>query len=156
MADLWSDITEQPILAIESGTWANVIADSTCCLQPCIQQLLTHLDNRARALAISGNFEAALKDAARIRQLAPSSAGGYLCAGHVYSLQGRQKAAIAIYDQGLAAAPLSDPCRQLLIQARSIAQERDSNRIDFIKKLPMDIITNIASRIMTGDDIPES
>ncbi|CDH54748.1 predicted protein [Lichtheimia corymbifera JMRC:FSU:9682] len=156
MADLWSDVTEQPILAIESGTWANVIADSTCCLQQCIQQLLTHLDNRARALATSGNFEAALKDVARIRQLAPSSAVGYLCAGHVYSLQGRQKAAIDIYDQGLVAVSSSDPSHQQLVKARSMAQERDNTRIDFINKFPLDIITNVAPRILSEEKMTPS
>ncbi|KAJ8654719.1 hypothetical protein O0I10_009610 [Lichtheimia ornata] len=154
MTNVWSDVTEQPIPVIKSGTWANVIADSSRRLQQCVQEQLTHIDNRARALATSGNFEAALNDVAMIRQLAPSSSVGYLCAGHVYSLQGRQKAAIDIYDQGLAAVPLSDPSHQRLVEARSMAQERDSTRIDFIKEFPIDIIENIAPRILAEEIAP--
>ncbi|KAJ8651656.1 hypothetical protein O0I10_012773 [Lichtheimia ornata] len=151
MVNVWSDFTEQPIVAIKSGTCLNVVADSTRRLQQCVQEQLTHLDNRARALATSGNFEAALRDVARIRQLAPSSAMGYLCAGHVYSLQGHQKAAIAIYDQGLAVVSLSDPSHQQLVEAQSMAQEQHSTRIDFVKELPIDIIENIAPRILSKE-----
>ncbi|KAJ8651658.1 hypothetical protein O0I10_012775 [Lichtheimia ornata] len=157
MADVWSDVTEQPIPVIKSGTCPNVIADSTRRLQQCLQEQLTHLDTRAKALATCGNFEAALKDATRIRQLVPSSAAGYLCAGHVYSLQGRQEAAIDIYDEGLAAVPSSDPSHQRLVEARSMAQQRDSTRIDFINKLPLDITMNIVPRIMLCDgSVPPS
>ncbi|KAJ8654720.1 hypothetical protein O0I10_009611 [Lichtheimia ornata] len=156
MANVWSDVTEQPIPVIKSGTCANVIADSTRRLQQCVQDQLTHLDNRARALATSGNFEAALKDVARIRQLVPSSVMGYLCGGHVYSLQGRQKAAIDIYDQGLVAVSSSDPSHQQLVEARSMAHQRDSTRIDFIKELPLDIIMNIAPRILSEEKVAPS
>ncbi|KAJ8652863.1 hypothetical protein O0I10_011463 [Lichtheimia ornata] len=148
MVNEWSSLTEQPILAIKSGTCPNVVADSTRHLQQSVQEHLTHLDNRARALANSANFEAALNDVARIRQLVPSSAMGYLCGGHVYSLQGHQKAAIDVYDQGLAAVSSSDPSHQRLVEARSMAQERDSICIDFIKEFPIDIIENIAPRIL--------
>ncbi|CDH54735.1 predicted protein [Lichtheimia corymbifera JMRC:FSU:9682] len=156
MTDLWSDFTQQPNLAIQSGTCANAITDSTRRIQQCVQDQMGHLDNRARALAISGNFEASLKDVARIRQLGPFSAVGYLCAGHVYSLQGRQKAAIDVYDQGLAAVPLSDPSHQQLVKARLMAQERDSTKIDFINKFPIDIIENIAPRILSQEMIAPS
>ncbi|CDH54726.1 predicted protein [Lichtheimia corymbifera JMRC:FSU:9682] len=153
MVSLWSDVTQQPILAIESGTCPNVIADSTRRIQQCVQELLTHLDNRTRALATSGNSEAALEDVARIQQLVPFSAVGYLCAGHVYSLQGRQKAAIDVYDQGLDAVPLLDPSYQQLVEARSMAQERDSIRIDFIKDFHIDIIENIAPWILSQGEM---
>ncbi|KAJ8652862.1 hypothetical protein O0I10_011462 [Lichtheimia ornata] len=156
MANGWRDVTEQPILVITSGTCANVVANSTRCIQHCVQEQLTHLDKRARALATSGNFEAALNDVAMIRQLGPSSSVGYLCGGHVYSLQGRQKAAIDIYDKGLDAVPLSDPSYQRLVEARSMAQERDSKRIDFIKEFPIDIIENIASWILSKEIIAPS
>ncbi|CDH54732.1 predicted protein [Lichtheimia corymbifera JMRC:FSU:9682] len=156
MVSVRSDFTQQPILAIESGTWDNAIADSRHRIQQCIQEQLTHLDNRARALATSGNFEAALRDVAMIRQLAPFSAVGYLCEGHVYMLQGRQKAAIDIYDQGLVAVPSSDPSHQQLVEARSMAQERDGIRIDFIKEFPIDIIENIAPRVLSQEMIAPS
>ncbi|CDH54725.1 predicted protein [Lichtheimia corymbifera JMRC:FSU:9682] len=156
MVNVWSDFTQQPMLAIESGTCANVITDSTRCLQQCVRDQMGHLDNRARALATSGNFEAALDDVAMIRQLAPSSAVGYLCAGHVYSLQGRQKAAIDIYEQGLAVVSSSDPSHQQLLEARSMAQYRDSKKIDFIKEFPIDIIENIAPWILSEEEITPS
>ncbi|KAI7878395.1 hypothetical protein K492DRAFT_179894 [Lichtheimia hyalospora FSU 10163] len=149
MTNVLSNFSQQPIVTISSGTWANVIADSTRCVQRCVQEQLGYLDNRARALATCAHFEAALEDATTMQQLDPSSATGYLCAGHVYSMQGRQKAAIEIYDKGLAVVPLSDPSYQQLLDAQSMAQDKDSRCIDFIKKLPLDIIQNIASRILS-------
>ncbi|KAI7878396.1 hypothetical protein K492DRAFT_209002 [Lichtheimia hyalospora FSU 10163] len=157
MANVWSDGSQQPIVTIVSGTSTNVITDSTRRLQQCLQEQLIYLDNRARALATCAHFEAALKDATTMQQLDPSSAAGYLCAGHVYSLQGREKAAIEIYDQGLAAVPSSDPSYQPLVDARSIAQEKDRKVIDFIKEFPVDIIEHIASKILsTGEKMAPS
>ncbi|KAJ8652866.1 hypothetical protein O0I10_011466 [Lichtheimia ornata] len=122
MADLWSDVTEQPILAIHSGTCADVITESTRCLQQCVQQQLTYLDNRARALATSGNF---------------------------------QRRSIFMM-RGLAAVALSDPSRQRLVEAQSMAQECDNTRIDFIKELPLDITMNIAPRILSEEKMAPS
>ncbi|KAJ8652860.1 hypothetical protein O0I10_011460 [Lichtheimia ornata] len=115
MVSVWSDFTQQPILAIKSGSCTSVIADSTCRLQQCC------------------NFELALKDAAWMRQLVPSSVAVYLCAGHVYSLQGRQKAAVEIYDQGLAV-------------------QKDH----FINELPLDITMNIAPWILSQGEMAPS
>ena len=121
--------------------------------QQCIQEQLNHLDNRARALASCAQFESALRIATTM-QMVPSSVAGYLCAGHVYSMQGRQKAAIDIYDQGLASVPLSSPSRQQLVEARYAAQEQDSTVIDFIKELHGDIVENIAPRILSDKIAP--
>ncbi|KAI7878397.1 hypothetical protein K492DRAFT_179897 [Lichtheimia hyalospora FSU 10163] len=156
MTNACGDFSQQPIVTIESGTSTNVIADSTRCLQQCLQQQLSHLDNRARALATCAHFEAALRDATTMQQLNPSSAAGYLCAGHVCSLQGREKAAIEIYDKGLAVVPLSDPYYQQLLDARSMAQDKDSKCIDFIKEFPLDIIEHIAPRMLSAEEMAPS
>ena len=153
MANSCSDLSHQPIVIIASGTSINVIADSTRCLQQCLQQQLNYLDKRARALATCAHFEAALRDATTMQQLNPCSAAGYLCAGHVYSMQGRQKAAIEIYNKGLAVVPLSDPSYQRLVDARSMAQDKDKKIIDFIKEFPVDIIENIAPRILSEEEM---
>ena len=153
MADSSSDFSQQPIFTIASGASTKVIADSTHCLQRCVQEQLGYLDNRARALASCAHFEAALRDAATMQELAPTLAAGYLYAGHVYSLQGRQYAAIDIYDQGLAAIPLSDPSRQQLVDARSMAQGKDSKCVDLIKDFPLDIIEHIVPRILSEEEI---
>ncbi|KAI7878402.1 hypothetical protein K492DRAFT_238588 [Lichtheimia hyalospora FSU 10163] len=149
MAVVWSDFSQQPIVTIASGTSTNVITESTHCLQRCVQEQLNYLDRRARALASCAHFEAALRDATTMQQLVPSSAAGYLCAGHVYSMQGRQKAAIEIYDKGLSATPFSDPSYQQLANAQSTAQERENACVDYIKDLPIDIVENIAPRILS-------
>ncbi|KAI7878401.1 hypothetical protein K492DRAFT_218131 [Lichtheimia hyalospora FSU 10163] len=132
-----------------AGTGTNVITDSTHCLQQCVQEQLSYLDDGTQALATCSHFEAALT----MQQLDPCSATGYLCAGHVYSMQGRQKAAIEIYDQGLAVVPLSDPSHQQLLDTRSMAQETDSKCIDFIKDFPVDIIEHIAPRILPAEEM---
>ncbi|KAI7875022.1 hypothetical protein K492DRAFT_211184 [Lichtheimia hyalospora FSU 10163] len=154
MTDSRKDFDTVRILTITSGTWATVNTDSTRRLQQCIQEQLKHLDNRARALASCAQFESALRDATTMQQLVPSSVAGYLCAGHVYSMQGRQKASIDIYDQGLASVRLSNPSRQQLVEAQYAAQEQDSTVIDFIKELHGDIVENIASRILSGKIAP--
>ncbi|KAI7878398.1 hypothetical protein K492DRAFT_6952 [Lichtheimia hyalospora FSU 10163] len=156
MTNSWNEFVKPPGVAIQSGPCANVIADSTRWLQQCVQEQLSYLDKRARALATTAHFEAALKDATTMQQLNPSSAAGYLCAGHVCSHQGREKAAIAIYDQGLAVVPLSDPSYQQLVDARSRAQAQNCRCIDFIKELPVDIIENIVSRILTEEAMAPS
>ena len=156
MANVWSDFSQQPIVTIASGTSINVIAHSTHCLQQCVQQQLHYLDNRARAFATCAHFEAALKDATTLQQLNPCSATGYLCAGHVCSLQGRQKTAIEIYDKGLAAVSLSDPSYQQLVDARSMAQKEDRKVIDFIKEFPVDIIEHIAPKILSEEEMAPS
>ncbi|KAI7878400.1 hypothetical protein K492DRAFT_218130 [Lichtheimia hyalospora FSU 10163] len=156
MANSSSDFSQQPIVTIASGASIKVIADSTHCLQQCVQQQLSYLDNRARALASCAHFEAALRDAITMQELAPTLAAGYLCAGHVYSLQGREKAAIEICDQGLAVVPLSDPSYQQLVDARSMAQDKDKKTVDFIKAFPLDIIENIAPRILSAEEMAPS
>ncbi|KAJ8651659.1 hypothetical protein O0I10_012776 [Lichtheimia ornata] len=157
MADSWDDFTANPILTIKSGTCPKAVADSTDRLCQCAQDQLEHLEARARTLATCGHFEEALKDAYTMTRVVRSSPLGYLCVGHVYALQGRQKAAIGIYEQGLDAVPSTDPSRQRLVEARSMAQERDSTRIDFIKELPIDIIENIAPWILCPQEqIPPS
>ncbi|KAI7878399.1 hypothetical protein K492DRAFT_209006 [Lichtheimia hyalospora FSU 10163] len=156
MANVWRDVSQQPIVTIASGASIKVIADSTRCLQQCVQEQLRHLDNRARVLATCAHFEAALRDAITMQELAPTLAAGYLCAGHVCSFQGREKAAIEIYDKGLAVVPLSDPSHQQLLDTRSMAQEKDSKCIDFISEFPLDIIEHIAPKILSAEEMAPS
>ncbi|CDS11783.1 hypothetical protein LRAMOSA04046 [Lichtheimia ramosa] len=80
-----------------------------------------------------------------------SSAIGYLDKGRAYSERGYQRMAINMYDEGLAKTASSDPLYLQLQQAKKDAEERDNTRIDFISRLPMDILTWIAPRLIHGD-----
>ncbi|CDH54808.1 predicted protein [Lichtheimia corymbifera JMRC:FSU:9682] len=111
-------------------------------------QFVELLNERARLLANSAQFDAALRDAAAIRALLPGSGLGYLRMGGVYCQQGRYAAAISIYDQGLEAVPESDQYHYQLLQQRLKAIASNDKRVDFISLLPFDIvITNILPRI---------
>lgn len=62
-------------------------------------------------------------------------------------LSGRYVAAIAIFDQGLEVVPDSDAYYQQLQQHRMTAVTNNNKRVDFITRLPLDIIiTNILPR----------
>ena len=78
----------------------------------------------------------------------PGSALGYLCTGDIYCQQGRYATAISIFDQGLKQVPESDPYYQHIQQHRMTAVENNTKRVDFISRLPFDIvITNILPRM---------
>lgn len=104
-------------------------------------QLIEHLDARAKSLANGAQFDLALRDAAMVRALSPTSALGYLRAGYVYQQQGRQQAAIRIYKQGLQAVPSTDPGYSHLEASCGAALEAQEKRIDFMSKLPADIVS---------------
>ncbi|KAJ8652396.1 hypothetical protein O0I10_011976 [Lichtheimia ornata] len=126
----WSELLRKPIVTAQHGNDGNRIATAT--------ELLSN----------SAQFDTALRDAAAIRTLLPVSGLGYLCAGDVYCQQGHHSAAISIYDQGLETVPESDPYYQQLQQHRMAAVANNDKRVDFISRLPLDIvITNIVPRM---------
>ncbi|CDH54816.1 predicted protein [Lichtheimia corymbifera JMRC:FSU:9682] len=144
----WSDLLKNTNLTAEHGNDSNRIATATETLQQTAQQFVEVINERARLLANSAQFDTALRDAAAIRALLPGSGLGYLCMGDIYCQQGRYPAAVAIYDQGLEAVPESDPYYQQLQQHHIAAITKNSKRIDFISRLPLDIVvTNILPRI---------
>ncbi|CDH54785.1 predicted protein [Lichtheimia corymbifera JMRC:FSU:9682] len=144
----WSELLKHTNLTAQCGNDGNRIATATESLQQAAHQFTRILNERARLLANSAQFDAALRDAAAIRTILPGSGLGYLCTGDVYRQQGRYAAAISIYDQGLEAVPESDPYYQQLQQHRTAAIANNNKRVDLISRLPLDIvITNIIPRV---------
>ncbi|KAJ8652397.1 hypothetical protein O0I10_011977 [Lichtheimia ornata] len=144
----WSELLKNTNLTAQHGNDGNRIATATETLQQAVHHFAKVLNDRAKLLANSAQFDAALRDAAAIRALLPRSGIGYLTTGDVYCQQGHHAAAITIYDQGLEAVPESDPCHQQLQQQRMTAIANNNKRIDFISRLPLDIVvTNIIPRV---------
>ncbi|KAJ8657661.1 hypothetical protein O0I10_006727 [Lichtheimia ornata] len=123
-------------------------------IQQSASQFYCALRDRAKLLATSAQFEAALRDAAAMQRIRPTSALGYLCEGDVYCQQGRAEDAVAIYTKGLDASSSSsssssDPHYHELQQQRIAAKTMSNNRINFISQLPIDVVsTYIIPRFM--------
>ncbi|KAJ8652589.1 hypothetical protein O0I10_011735 [Lichtheimia ornata] len=144
----WSELLKHTNLTAEHGNDGNRIATATETLQQAAHQFVQVINERARLLAKSAQFDAALRDAAAIVAILPASGLGYLCMGDVYCQQGHHSAAISIYDQGVEAVPESDAHYQHLRQHRMTATTKNSQHVDFISRLPLDIVvTNIIPRM---------
>ncbi|CDH54798.1 predicted protein [Lichtheimia corymbifera JMRC:FSU:9682] len=144
----WSELLKTPIVTAQHGNDGNRIAATTEALRQAAHQFAQVLNERAKLLANSAQFDAALRDAAAIRALLPRSGLGYLCAGDVHCQQRCYAAAVAMYDQGLQTAPESDPYYHQLQQQREKATADNNKRVDFISQLPLDVvITNIIPRM---------
>ncbi|KAJ8652893.1 hypothetical protein O0I10_011493 [Lichtheimia ornata] len=144
----WSELLKHANITAQHGNDGNRIATATESLQQIAHQFAEELNERAKLLANSAQFDRALHDAAAIRAMLPGSGLGYLCTGDVYCQQGRHAAAISIYDQGLEAVSASDPYYHHLQQHRMQVAPNNNKRVDFISRLPLDIvITNIVPRM---------
>ncbi|KAJ8652695.1 hypothetical protein O0I10_011640 [Lichtheimia ornata] len=144
----WSELLNNTNHTAQHGNDDSRIATATETLRQAAYQFANVLNERAKLLANSAQFDTALRDAAAIRALLPGSGLGYLCMGDVHCQQGRYAAAISIYDQGLEAVPESDQYYQQLQQHRMTAIANNDKRVDFISRLPLDIvITNIIPRL---------
>lgn len=129
------------VTSAHHGQGDTIVSAATHDIGQLLSRLMEKLDERATTLACGAQFDLALRDAAMMRTLAPGSSLGYLRAGSIYQEQGRQRAAVMMYDQGLDRVPSCDPCYTQLGQCRSHAlKEEDTKRVDFISRLPMDII----------------
>lgn len=143
-----AELVKPSILTAQHGNGKKRIAEATESLQQAMHQFVELLNDRARLFADSAQFDSALQDAATIRTLLPGSALGYLCTGYVHCQQGCYAAAVAMYDQGLEAVPESDAYYKHLQQHRLTAIANNSKRVDFISRLPLDIVvTNILPRV---------
>lgn len=107
---------------------------------------------RSATLARAGKFAAAHRDADLMTTIAPSLAQSYLCKGNIYAMEGRQAAAIRVYEKGLIkAAADTDPYYATLKRAMQTAKTRHSTRVDFIGTLPEEILPKIFSDMFIGD-----
>ncbi|KAI7873823.1 hypothetical protein K492DRAFT_200424 [Lichtheimia hyalospora FSU 10163] len=145
---------QQPSIPVNHHSRLERIADATHGIYQCKRRLLDLSYDRATAVAACANFELALRDAAEMQKIVPSSPMGYLCQGDIHRLQGRQSAAIAAYNKGLALPPKwpdDRPIYQQLQNNKKDAEYERSKRIDFITQLPLDIVMSYIIPKIMGD-----
>ncbi|KAJ8654298.1 hypothetical protein O0I10_009993 [Lichtheimia ornata] len=146
----WSQqLYNEPIVSVKHKNHNSTITQSSIELQQCVDRQVELLYDRAMALSACAQFHKALQDATAIQALAPLSSLGYYAAGYLYMHYGYQQQAIHVLNHGLKI--VSDPTHhQRLQSARQDATKRLSMRIDFISKLPFDIVSShIIPREMT-------
>ncbi|CDS08386.1 hypothetical protein LRAMOSA02334 [Lichtheimia ramosa] len=137
----WSQLYNEPAVSVKYKHSNSVIAQSSIELQQCVDRQVKLLYERAMALSACAQFQTALRDATAIQELAPLSSLGYYAAGYIYMQYGKQKEAIDVLDQGLTV--VSDPIQQQRLQSlQEDATARLSVTIDFISKLPLDIVSS--------------
>ncbi|CDH60956.1 predicted protein [Lichtheimia corymbifera JMRC:FSU:9682] len=149
----WSDLLQDPTtIRAQQCNNSEQIEAANDIIQQSPSQMYDALHDRAKLLATSGQFEAALRDAVAMQKIQPTAALGYLCEGDVYCQQGRSEDAMATYSKGLEAVPASDPhYHDLQQQQQRITANTTSNkRIDFISELPIDVVsTHIIPKFMS-------
>ena len=106
-------------------------------------QLVALLNLRAQAFGMRGNFEEAVKDAKEIIKYAPERSIGYLRLGNLLHMQGKQSAAITLYDEALAKISNQDEGYQQLIQDKKKAEEKHKQHVDMITMLPSELVDAI-------------
>lgn len=117
------------------------------------RQMIELLAERAKLLADGAQFDHALHDAATIRALAPASSVGYLLAGDVYQMQGRQRAAVSMYEDGLASVPENEDGYTHLSNRRTDALHADAKHVDFISQLFLDNVVNVIFPIILDSEL---
>ncbi|KAI7876342.1 RNI-like protein [Lichtheimia hyalospora FSU 10163] len=129
----------------------NVIAASSQLLNQLREAQLETLDMRASLLADNAQCQLALNDASTMIRLASSHPLGYCRAAAIYSLYGRQRAAIEMCEQGLRAVPLSNHAS--LIDGKLVAEKQLAKHVDFISSLPFDLVSHVVSELLDGDEL---
>ncbi|KAJ8658055.1 hypothetical protein O0I10_006326 [Lichtheimia ornata] len=148
---IWNDLCQQPILIASSEKYTTLVNDATTQLPQLIESILSTLNRRAIGLSKLANFEAALRDAKVMQQIAPSSAFGYLCAASIYNAQGKLRQVIDICNKGLNAIDTNDPAYVTLQLAKEDAEHHASKHVDFIKQLPVEVVTTTLIPMLAND-----
>lgn len=117
------------------------------------RQIIELLAERAKLLANGAQFDYALHDAGTIRALAPTSSVGYLLAGDIHQMQGRQRAAVSMYEDGLANVSENEDGYTDLSKRRTDALHADSKRVDFISQLFLDNVVNVIFPIILDSEL---
>ncbi|KAJ8652609.1 hypothetical protein O0I10_011755 [Lichtheimia ornata] len=98
----------------------------------------------------------ALRDTNAILKLNPTLALGYLLKGKLYSYYGLQRKAIEVFDQGLTMARRMDDEEQQhyqqLLTAKADAEMIQQKGVDFISKLPLDVVSTIIVPLLMDDE----
>lgn len=90
-----------------------------------------------------------------MQQFSPFSAVGYLREASIYSAQGKQRLAIDIYDKGMTMVDTMDTHYDDLKRAKMDAEQRQNTRIDFISKLPIDIVITTLIPMFMSDSLED-
>ncbi|KAI9498913.1 hypothetical protein BDB00DRAFT_866982 [Zychaea mexicana] len=126
--------------AIENQEHVQVVNYADDMLQ---SHLLKVLDARAYGNCMQGKCSLAIEDAQRMIDFSPTVADGYLRKGDILSMYGRQRCAIATYDTGMERIKMDEDNEQQIEQLVLSTTEAiilDAKRIDFIARLPIDIV----------------
>ncbi|KAI8150411.1 hypothetical protein BJV82DRAFT_587086, partial [Fennellomyces sp. T-0311] len=112
--------------------------------------VMTVLEHRAYALGMEGKFDLAVKDAQDMISYKPTSAVGYLRLGDLYRIQGKQLCAIDTYTKGLQSVSENNPNYPQLVEDNELATKQSNSRVDFIAKLPIEIVDDIVALLPDG------
>ena len=114
-------------------------------------ELLSLLERRAHALSMKSKFRAAAQDAQTMVKYAPTLPQGYLCLAKLYTMQGKQIAALRVYEEGLENVPTDDPAYGQLLQAKKTADEKNNQRFDLVSALPLEVMDEIVT-LLSGQE----
>lgn len=98
---------------------------------------------RSTTWALAGKFGDAHQEAELMVKTAPFVALGYLCKGQIYALEGRQAAAIRVFEEGIINAFATDPDSEALKQAIIAARIQNAKCVDFVTQLPPKILPRV-------------
>ncbi|KAG2217234.1 hypothetical protein INT45_012693 [Circinella minor] len=102
-------------------------------------ELLLMLEHRAHALGMKSKFGAAEQDAETMIKYAPTLPQSYLCFGKILSMQGKQKRALKVYQEGLEKVPTNHLAYGQLLQAKKMADEKNNQHFDLVSALPLEV-----------------
>ncbi|KAI8148977.1 hypothetical protein BJV82DRAFT_590255 [Fennellomyces sp. T-0311] len=108
-----------------------------------INELSATLKLRTATWRKTTDLTDALREASSTMVNTPNKVDGYLYAGTLYSIQGRQHNAIQVFEKGMELVSPDDPEYTLFKQLKGLADSLLQRRIDFIAHIPYDVLCNI-------------
>lgn len=135
-----------PLSSLEAAFQENdavAVDQSSATIGSSCAEFVSDLSLRCASLARAGKFTEAHRDAELMAVIAPSLAQSYLCKGNVYAMEGRQAAAVRVYEKGLMTTAETDPHYTALKRAMQSAKTSNAKRVDFISMLPKEIVAHI-------------
>ncbi|KAJ8652606.1 hypothetical protein O0I10_011752 [Lichtheimia ornata] len=158
MQDLfWVNLSQPIPLTATHHPCDSIVTDSTLRIRECLTRLTSLLEERSLALLKCAHFDTALRDTNAILKLDPTRALGYLLQGKLYAYYGQQQKAIEVFDQGLTMARGTDDGeqqrnQQQLLTAKADAELMQQKGVDFISKLPLDVVSTSIVPLLMDDE----
>ncbi|KAI9492656.1 hypothetical protein BDB00DRAFT_788643 [Zychaea mexicana] len=147
----WQKLLDSTELAFSQGDYSNTVHNASLATDELFKTVHTQvLALRAASYGMVGKFDLALQDALKIIDYAPTLSKGYLCAGELYRMQGKPLRAVEIYNKCLDIVGKQDKGYRELLQHREMAKEQHNRRIDFVSLLPLEIISDVITRLSTN------